>query len=175
MAFSKWLKKKLLRIMSQSKIQKGKFGFFKEIHSDIKSMRLFAMKSLKQDTWLVSQFRDEIHVGDIGLIWKARKASGIYAVGEIISNPQIMTELPESSKYWIDKSDRGKQVLRVVIRYKLKLRLTNALFSDDLKKIPELHSLHIFKQSQGTNFKVESSQWQIISRLLKQKYNFEYI
>lgn len=132
-------------------------------------------ESLKQDTWLVSQYRDEIHVGDIGLIWKARKASGIYAVGEIISNPQIMTELPESSKYWIDKSDRGKEILRVLIRYKLKLRLTNALFSDDLKKIPELRSLHIFKQSQGTNFKVESSQWQIISRLLKQRYNFEYI
>jgi hypothetical protein len=132
-------------------------------------------ESLKEDTWLVSQYSNEIRLGDIGLIWKARKASGIYAVGTIITNPQLMSELPESSKYWIDATDRGKKALRVLIRYKLKLRLTNALFSEDLKKIPELRGLQIFKQSQGTNFKVELSQWQVISQLLKRKYNFEDI
>jgi hypothetical protein len=56
-------------------------------------------ESLKEDTWLVSHYSNEIHIGDIGLIWKARKASGIYAVGTIISNPQVMSELPESGKY----------------------------------------------------------------------------
>jgi hypothetical protein len=132
-------------------------------------------ESLKEDTWLVSHYSNEIHIGDTGLIWKARKASGIYAVGTIISNPQVMSELPESGKYWIDKTDRGKKILRVLIRYKLKLKLTNALFSKDLKKIPELRDMQIFKQSQGTNFRVGPSQWQVIKELLKRKYNFEDI
>jgi hypothetical protein len=29
-------------------------------------------ENLKEDTWLVSRYLDEIHIGDIGLIWKAR-------------------------------------------------------------------------------------------------------
>lgn len=68
-------------------------------------------ENLMEDTWLVSHYRNEIHIGDIGLIWKAREASGIYAVGEIISNPQMMSELPESSKYWIVEADRGRKAL----------------------------------------------------------------
>jgi hypothetical protein len=75
----------------------------------------------------------------------------------------------------IDKTNRGKKILRVLIRYKLKLKLTNALFSKDLKKIPELRDMQIFKQSQGTNFRVGPSQWQVIKELLKRKYNFEDI
>jgi len=94
-------------------------------------------ESLKEDTWLVSHYRDEIHIGDIALIWKARNASGIYAVGEITSNPQVMNELPESSKYWINESDKGKKALRVIIIYKLRLRLTNALFKNELSRIKE--------------------------------------
>jgi hypothetical protein len=132
-------------------------------------------ENLKQDTWLVSRYGDEIHVGDVGLIWKARKGSGIYAVGDIISNPQEMYELPESRKYWIYESDRGKKALRVLISYKLKLKLTNALFSKELSAIPELRYMEIFRQPQGTNFRVKPPEWQIIRELLKRKYNFESV
>ena len=82
-----------------------------------------------------------------------------------------MYELEESSKYRKFESDRNKRVMRVLIGYKLKLRLTNALFSKELGAIPELRDMEIFKQPQGTNFRVKPSEWQIISNLLKQKYN----
>ncbi len=130
-------------------------------------------ENLKEDTWLVSRYRNEMHIGDIALIWKARYASGIYAVGDIVTHPQEMFDLPESRKYWKFQSDRNKKALRVIVRYKLKLKLINALFSKELKKISGLQSMEIFIQPQGTNFRVKSSEWQIISDLLKQKYTFE--
>lgn len=34
-------------------------------------------ESLKEDTWLVSRYRDDIRIGDITLIWKAGQRSGI--------------------------------------------------------------------------------------------------
>lgn len=131
-------------------------------------------ESLKEDTWIVSRYSNEIRAGDIGSIWKARYASGIYAVGELISNPQLMFEVPGSSKYWINQSERDKKALRVLISYKLKLRLTTALFSKELGKIPELHNMDIFKQSQGTNFRVKPSEWNVINELLKRNYNFDF-
>lgn len=128
---------------------------------------------LKKDTWLVSRFSDEIKVGDIGLIWKARFERGIYAVGRIVAAPQIMKELPESSKYWVDPSDRGKEALRVIISYQLKLTLATALTGEELKRTSGLQNMTILRQSQGTNFKVKPSEWQIIRDLLKRKCTFE--
>ncbi|MGA2385184.1 MAG: EVE domain-containing protein [Candidatus Bathyarchaeia archaeon] len=132
-------------------------------------------ENLKEDTWLVNRFSDEIRVGDIGLIWKARFERGIYAIGRIISAPRMMKESPESTKYWASVSDRGKEALRVVINYQLKLTLVTALTSKELRKIPGLQNMTIFRQSQGTNFKVTSSEWKIISDLLKRKFNFEIV
>ncbi len=131
-------------------------------------------ESLKEDTWLVSRYAEEIRIGDIALIWKARRASGIYAVGEIISNPQMMRELPESSKYWIKESDKGKKALRVLISYKLRLRLTDALFKDELARMPELKNMQVLRQSQGTNFRVTALEGDAIQRLLKERYNFNF-
>jgi hypothetical protein len=132
-------------------------------------------ENLKKDTWLVNRFSDEIRVGDIGLIWKARFERGIYAVGRIISAPKMMKELPESTKYWTSASDRSKEALRVVINYQLKLTLATALTRNELSKIPGLQNMTILRQSQGTNFRVRPSEWQIISDLLKRKYNFEIV
>jgi len=87
----------------------------------------------------------------------------------------MMKESPESTKYWASVSDRGKEALRVVINYQLKLTLVTALTSKELRKIPGLQNMTIFRQSQGTNFKVTSSEWKIISDLLKRKFNFEIV
>ncbi len=127
---------------------------------------------LAEAAWLVNRYKDEIHAGDIALIWKARKRSGIYAVGNVTTDPAFMYDLEESRKYW--KSQEGNEkALRVKILYKLRLRLTNALFKTELQRIQTLKNLQIFKQSEGTNFKVEPFEWQTILDLLKTQYNFE--
>lgn len=73
---------------------------------------LFLMKASKEDTWLVSRYRDDIRIGDITLIWKAGQRSGIYAVGEILTNPQEMYDPPESRKYWKSEVDKNKKAVR---------------------------------------------------------------
>jgi hypothetical protein len=130
-------------------------------------------ENVKEAAWLVSRYRDEIRAGDIGLIWKAGQCSGIYAVGDVISNPQMMYDLEESRKYWKYESHRNQKLLRVVIRYKLRLRLTNALLKTELRKIPELRNMEIFKRAIGTNFRVTPEEWQIILNLLKTNFDFQ--
>jgi predicted RNA-binding protein with PUA-like domain len=132
-------------------------------------------ENLKEAAWLVSRYRDEIHIGDIALIWKARYRNGIYAVGEVTSSPQEIYDLPESQPYWVDPLDRNKKALRVIIHYRLKLSLITALTSKELRAITELSHMEILTQKVGTNFKVRPSEWQIISDLLKRKYNFEIV
>ena len=131
-----------------------------------------ADENVKEAAWLVTRYRDEIHVGDIGLIWKARQRSGIYAVGDIISSPQMMYDLEESRKYWKYESDRNQRLLRVVIRYKLRLKITNPLLKTELEKIPELRNMDIFKRAIGTNFRVTPREWQTILNLLKTRFDF---
>jgi predicted RNA-binding protein with PUA-like domain len=130
-------------------------------------------ENVKEAAWLVSRFRDEIRTGDVGLIWKAGKRSGIYAVGDVISNPHMMYDLEESRKYWRYESDRNQEFLRVKIRYKLRLRLTKALESTELQKIAELRNMEILKQSIGTNFRVTPEEWQTILNLLKTRFGFK--
>lgn len=130
-------------------------------------------ENVKKAAWLVTRYRDEIHAGDIGLIWKAGQRSGIYAVGDVLSNPQMMCDLKESRKYWKYESDQNQKLLRVKIRYKLKLRLTNALLKTELEKIPELRNMEILKRAIGTNFRVTPQEWQVILSLLKKSFDFK--
>jgi hypothetical protein len=130
-------------------------------------------ENVKEAAWLVNRYRDEIHAGDIGLIWKARQRSGIYAVGDIISNPQMMYDLEESRKYWKYESDRNQKLLRVRIRYKLRLSIKNPLLKTELEKIPELRNMEILKRAIGTNFRVTPQEWQIILNLLKKRFDFK--
>jgi hypothetical protein len=128
---------------------------------------------VKGAAWLVSRYQDEISASDIGLVWKAGQRSGIYAVGDVLSNPQMMYDLEESRKYWKFESDRNQKFLRVTIHYKLKLKLTNALLKAELQKIPKLRNLEIIKRPIGTNFRVTSEEWRVILDLLKKRFDFK--
>ncbi len=111
--------------------------------------------------WLVNQHRNEISNGDIGLIWLSGREGGIYAVAEITSNPEMLVASEKEEKYWIDSEDKNKERLRVKMELKINL-LNNPITKEELKRIPELENLSIFRQSQGTNFRVTENEWRII-------------
>lgn len=113
--------------------------------------------------WLVNQYKREISKGDIGLIWLSGKEGGIYAIAEIISNPEKTVPSEKEEKYWIDSDDKNKSKLRVKMIIKFNL-LNNPIKKEDLRKTVGLESLSIFKQSQGTNFRVTKSEWEIIKK-----------
>lgn len=111
--------------------------------------------------WLVNQHKNEISIGDIGLIWLSGREGGIYAVAEITSNPEMLVASFEEEKYWIDSDDKNQERLRVKMDLKINL-LNNPITKEDLKKTAGLESLSIFRQSQGTNFRVTENEWEII-------------
>jgi hypothetical protein len=111
--------------------------------------------------WLVNQYKNEISAGDIGLIWLSGSEGGIYAVAEITSNPKMLVASEKEEKYWIDSDDKNKERLRVRMELKINL-LNNPITKENLRKTPGLESLSIFRQSQGTNFRVTENEWKII-------------
>lgn len=111
--------------------------------------------------WLVNQYKNEISAGDIGLIWLSGKEGGIYAVTEIFSNPEVLIPSEKEEKYWIDSDDKNKEQLRVKMKLKMNL-LNNPITKEILRNTAGLERLSIFRQSQGTNFKVTENEWKII-------------
>lgn len=131
-----------------------------------------ADKELTEDVWEVSRYKDQIRAGHVCLIWMSGKESGIYAVGEITSNPEFIVDSPQSTKYWVHDADKSQVRLRVKYKYILKL-VNNPIMRVELKSIPELQNMEIFIQPQGTNFRLTSEEWKIILDLLKKRYGLE--
>ena len=128
-------------------------------------LNALADETLVDDTWLVSRYQNEIRKGHIGLIWMSTKEGGIFAVVDITSNPQMMVDSEQSTKYWLEESDQRQMKLRVTMRYRLRL-LNNPLLREELKNHPILAKMEIFRRPIGTNFKVSNSEWQAILGLL---------
>jgi len=123
----------------------------------------------EEDVWTVNQYKNRIHDGDIGIIWMSGKEGGIYAVADVVSDPDYMVDSEASTKYWTSEADKSQKRLRVRIRYRLKL-INNPIMKDELRNIPELKNVAIFKQPQGTNFPVSNDEWEIISGLIQERF-----
>ncbi len=54
--------------------------------------------------WFVTRYRGEVSVGDGVLVWFAGADAGIYAIAEIIKEPQIFAKIPDLN-YWIDSQN----------------------------------------------------------------------
>lgn len=129
---------------------------------------LNALEELKEDVWGVRRYKKEIKAGDIGIIWMSGKDGGIYAISNIVTSPDYMAEGKEVAKFWHSDEDKNEIKFRVKLKYKLKLP-NNPIFREELKNIPQLKNMSIFKQPQGTNFKVTENEWSIISDLIKKR------
>jgi 5-methylcytosine-specific restriction enzyme A len=116
--------------------------------------------AIKESTWTVTRYQREISSGDIGILWVSGKNSGIYAIFDIISNPQSIIDDEVSRKYWVDKNEADTPKLRIKYRYRLKL--LKPLLKSEVQKIDGLKDLQVLKQPQGTNFTVTNDEWQLI-------------
>jgi len=118
--------------------------------------------------WYVGQHKDKIKKGHIGMIWMSGKASGIYAVVIIESDPNFMEEYEAEKKYWLTTTKETGKMLRVKLKI-IKRLINYPVFREILKTIPELEDLSILRFAQGTNFPVKKDEWQIISKLIEEQ------
>ncbi len=115
-----------------------------------------------QDKWGVSSYRNEIRPGDTVLLWQSGKAAGIYAIGEVINTPYQRNWEPDAetlehqpyqkAQWWVD--------------YRYTKILKQPLLRSIIKEHALLSRMDIFKNAQGTNFRVSPEEWSELETLM---------
>ena len=100
------------------------------------------------------------------MIWLSGKESGIYAITEIVTDPQLMGEPEAERKYWTDSADAVGEKLRVKMKI-VKNMLNRPLTKETIRNTNGLHNLRILRQPRGTNFNVISDEWNLIKELIE--------
>ena len=116
--------------------------------------------------WNVKQYANEIHIGDIALMWLSGKEAGVYFIAEIVTMPTMLLEPVSESIYWVDKSEKIEKKLSVKLNI-LEDLSENPVLRTNLKKIEKTENLSIIKQPRGTNFKVTNEEWEVLHDLIK--------
>jgi hypothetical protein len=117
--------------------------------------------------WLVNQHKRDIVKGDTGIIWLSGKEAGIYAITEIVTDPQIMGEPEAEKKYWADEDDKEGEKLRVKMKI-VKNMLNRPLSKERILQTNGLQMMSIFRNPRGTNFYVTPDEWNKIKGLINQ-------
>jgi len=103
-----------------------------------------ALASLSDDwVWEVNQHAREIHPGDGVLIWKAGEEAGVYALAEVVSEPELRTD---DDVYWVDKQRGKTPSLRVQLRI-LQRFLESPLLRSQVRTDPKMSNLSILRWS----------------------------
>ncbi len=115
--------------------------------------------------WKVKQYRNEISKGNIGIIWLSGKKAGIYAITEIILDPDYYYETEAEKKYWIDNT--GEEGEKYRVKMKLLQLIEPPVLRDLIKKTDGLQNLSIIKRPwAGTNFRVTMDEWNLIKKMI---------
>ncbi len=77
--------------------------------------------------------------------------AGVYAIGEIITNPRQKSLNPEQEKYWSKKTDiyKFQEKNSVIVKY-LKVVIDRPLLEDECTRDPILSAMQVLKNRQGT-------------------------
>ncbi len=123
-----------------------------------------AIRSLREDTWLVQQHRNDIRPFDRVYLWQSGPDGGIVAVAEVTGEVKEMV-LPDHSKpYVLDSKKLGGVQPRTTIR--ITKVCEPAIARSTIQQNPQLSDLPILRQPQGTNFPVTPAQAAIIEGMV---------
>jgi len=126
-----------------------------------------ALRVEAKDMWGCVQHIKRIKAGDRALIWISGSEAGIYAVANILSDPELREDSAIGLKYWTNPVRGASPRPRVWIQFE-KVLLDNPLLKRYLQWDPELWNLSIFANPRGTNFKVTQSEWEAIENWLEE-------
>ena len=122
-----------------------------------------ALEEYDSISWVTRQHADEIHVGDAVLVWCAGDKAGIYAIGQVISEPEVRPS--PDDPHWLNPEDRKTPELRVTLAITKRF---HPVLRKDLKDHPAMRDSQIIKARVGTNFRVTPEQWSAIIDLLRE-------
>ncbi|WP_224961812.1 EVE domain-containing protein [Geomonas subterranea] len=131
---------------------------------------LEAVRELEFDRWRVGGH--DVKKGDRCIIWKAKGTEqdrGIVAMGEVLSDPDMLPQLLEQEKF-DHTADKAAPKMRVNVKYTVPLGLPIWL-SDDSSGV--LSSLSVSRATGGSIFKVTPAQWSNVMSLIKGSGNVQ--
>ena len=110
----------------------------------------------EQTTWLVNQFRDEVHGGDTVYLWLSGRRAGVLAVAHILGEPSISREDPEDARFARrpEQFDGDALRARLAIDEILGRPIPKQAFVDDAV----LRETTIIRASYQTNFQLTVEQ-----------------
>lgn len=108
-----------------------------------------ALRTLKQIRWSIRQNKSLIKTGDRVFLWRSGPGGGLIARATITDGPRMMPSMEEEKSFQKASYDDSDE-LRVVIEVDrvLDLAIPRQVIASD----PQLRSMAILKNSQGTNF-----------------------
>jgi hypothetical protein len=114
-----------------------------------------------EDEWPVVQKAEEMRPGDQVMLYQMRTDQGVYACGELISEPHAEREL---SGPYPGTGQPGEQVVR--IRY---TRILPQPFGRaEMRKHPEFSSMQMMRSSDCINCRVTADEWRALEELLQE-------
>jgi hypothetical protein len=123
-----------------------------------------ALKSLKEQTWLTSQYKTEIHTGDRVFLWEAGSDAGILGVATVLSEPAEIAHPDSEKPFMKDQSKFSGLQFRVYLR--IDKVFESRLRRVDLQKDQVLSKLRIILNPRGTNYPVSAEEAQKLEALL---------
>ena len=126
---------------------------------------LEALQSLDRMQFLVNRYKHLIQVGDTVLLWMSGKHAGIYAQTRIVEGVAERTDDGDDASFWVDANAAAAVKPRVVLSIERRF-LANPLLRATIASTEGLDKLLILRQPNGTNYPVESDEWERLRRLL---------
>jgi AAA domain (dynein-related subfamily)/EVE domain len=123
-----------------------------------------ALQALTQQTWLIARFKNEIRPGDKTYLWESGPDGGIVGVAEVTGPPR-MGPMLEAERPFAKSPDKfeGEQ-LRATLKI---LRVVDPPISrKTLLSHSELTGLSIFRQPQGTNFRLTKEEARVLDAVV---------
>lgn len=126
-----------------------------------------AANELKELSWRINRYKENIHVGDIIYFWEAGKDAGIVAVGKISSIHAAISTSDEEMKFSRGKEGQeGDYAPFFGAHISIERVLSDRIRKQELMSDPQLRDLDILRQPQGTNFKVTQDEAKAIDALI---------
>ena len=125
-----------------------------------------SLKELKEQSWTVTKFKNQIHIGDKVFLWESGVNSGIIAVCTVLTKPEIIPSNPEEKLFFKNENEKYTEGYHKVILHH-DIILPTRLLKKNIINDPILNELTVIQSPQGTNFQVTMKQNQALEAHIK--------
>ncbi len=123
-----------------------------------------ALSALDRIWWRVPQYTNEIHVGDVIVLWRSGKNAGIVGLGRVVAEPQWRAIDETEEPFVLSDEEGADDATRALIR----VQAIPFIAKETVQGIAEFQKHQIVVAPMGTVFPISSTEWEALSGFLPQ-------